>query len=594
MTTFGEKGRVNPRIITKNFFIIDIGTILYRNSNRKFMYANYTQNFGSSLIRGLRLRKDRVDVKRDPVYITTPHLKEKEFNGYSILSYCFEDQEQLNVGEYSYTIEMSIVDPLQGIVEGYVFDIRGNLLTKLQEAKEYLNNTREYDAIRQEITNTGKQKMNSILNNSALQQSFDSFLKLFKMLTGKKFGNVCSSIGMLDKIYLSDSPMSLVNSLIKVVEDVLFETSKYFEISAIIDSTTRLSPSSMIEVEYTFKELVDYGVKSKGLYDVIESRISGINMTRGQFINRMKIEGRKFNPSGYSDSQNLGYLTPNKFMDYDLKDLSESKDAFFSLFSLAVDGSENTNIIIDKALQNPENSNVPSHLLKQDHSTFESFASTLGLSVENKYKSFKKDSRMSVQGRAGNQLGIDYGTNSEKENNRDFLDTGVKDETRSQHKIDRESSILERRSKEEELISRFLDASDGYDVFRRKDLVQGNSLSSRFSPSTILPNLSQNTQSIPVFIRDNAREFMIRDASNIFQSLYNKLFINNICTVQYLDSVKDTTGNLVLHWTTITDFDNVPKNVLCRLIRFRSDELSIKDSYIIDKEIMSKYFYLTN
>ena len=78
MSTFGMNG-------TKNFFIIDIGTILYRNSSRKFMYANYEEEIDSSIVSSIRVRKDRVDVKKDPVFIT--NIQEKNIDAFSTLSY---------------------------------------------------------------------------------------------------------------------------------------------------------------------------------------------------------------------------------------------------------------------------------------------------------------------------------------------------------------------------------------------------------------------------------------------------------------------------------------------------------------------------
>ena len=136
MSTFGLKDRINARVITKNFFMVDAETILYRNSNRRFMYANYQKSaqidgenligISPDLVIHMLIRKDRLDDKRNPVFIDKFQLK--PVDGESILSYCFEDQEELDVGEYSYTLEMSIVDPLQSVVEGYVYDIRYNLL----------------------------------------------------------------------------------------------------------------------------------------------------------------------------------------------------------------------------------------------------------------------------------------------------------------------------------------------------------------------------------------------------------------------------------------------------------------------------------
>lgn len=585
MSTFGMNG-------TKNFFIIDIGTILYRNSSRKFMYANYEEEIDSSVVSSIRVRKDRVDVKKDPVFIT--NIQEKNIDAFSTLSYCFEDQEQLDVGEYSYTLEMTLVEPLQQVVEGYVYDIQNNLLPKLQHAKEYLNNTREYNSLRQELSPTGIQKMGSILNNATTKESHTSFTRLFKLLTGEVFGVVCPSIGRIRNLWISPSPVRLVDSLIKVINDVLFETSKFYEISAILNDSSKVSPSSLITISHTFRETVDYGDKSRGLYDVIEETLSGIDLAKSQFRERMRTEGEKFVAGGYSDFQNLGYLTPNKFNNLDLRDLDESKDAFFSFFSTSVDGAENPNIKIDKALQDPENSNISRHALRKDHATFESFASTLGLSVENRTVRSKRAFKPASQMRTRATLGIDYGTNSLEERNNNFLDIGRRqEEDEKTSRADRKTSILERRSKEEELISRFLNSTDGYDVFRRKSIAQGDFLNSRFRLAGINQELHTGDD-VPVFLQDNGLELILRESSSIFESLYKKVYANNVYIVQYLHSVKDENGNMVLQWRNISDFDNVPDNVLCRLERYRNELLYVSDSYIVDREIMSKYFYLTN
>ena len=191
-------------------------------------------------------------------------------------------------------------------------------------------------------------------------------------------------------------------------------------------------------------------------------------------------------------------------------------------------------------------------------------------------------------------LGIDYGANSLEERNNNFLDIGRRqEEDEKTSRADRKTSILERRAKEEELISRFLNSTDGYDVFRRKSIAQGDFLNSRFRLTGINQEL-QTGDGIPVFLQDNGLELILRESSSIFESLYKKVYANNVYVVQYLHSVKDENGNMVLQWRNISDFDNVPDNVLCRLERYRNEVLYVSDSYIVDREIMSKYFYLTN
>ena len=70
------------------------------------------------------------------------------------------------------------------------------------------------------------------------------------------------------------------------------------------------------------------------------------------------------------------------------------------------------------------------------------------------------------------------------------------------------------------------------------------------------------------------------------------MFLNNVYVVQYLKSIRDENGNLSLNWQTISDYDSVPDNVLCRLYKYRNDRIYVTDSYLVDREIMSKYFYL--
>tara|TARA_Y100000114_G_scaffold65238_1_gene59763 strand:+ start:1987 stop:4635 length:2649 start_codon:yes stop_codon:yes gene_type:complete len=593
MSTFGLKGRIDPRVITKNFFMVDVETILYRNSNRRFMYANHLKfgednliDISPNLVNHMLIRKDRLDDKRNPVFIDKFQLKPVE--GESILSYCFEDQEELDVGEYSYTLEMSIVDPLQSVVEGYVYDIRYNLLPKLEEAKEYINNTREYNHTRDFISNTGKLKMKSILDNTAQKDSQRSLAKLFRMLTGIEFSDLFGGMTKLSSIFNSNSPRRKVISLIKIANDILFETSKYFEIDTVYGNNSRVSPSSVIEFEHTFKETVDYGVKSRGLYDIVEARISGIDFVGSQFLERMKNEGTKFNPTGYEDFQNLGYLTPNRFNNLVLRDLTNIKDAFFSFFSTAVDGAEKPNILLDKALLDPENSNVSRSTLRKEHATFESFAATLGLSIESQTVRNRKKEKSSDQ---KSVLGVDYGRNSKSDKNSNFLDTGVKGGRNARSRSDRKSAILERRSKEEELISRFLNSPEGYDISRRRSIKQGDALDSRINRANVFQNL-RTEEDLPVFLQDNGQSLILSDTFGIFGSLQRKVFLNNVYVVQYLKSIRDENGNLSLNWQTISDYDSVPDNVLCRLYKYRNDRIYVTDSYLVDREIMSKYFYL--
>lgn len=77
--------------------------------------------------------------------------------------------------------------------------------------------------------------------------------------------------------------------------------------------------------------------------------------------------------------------------------------------------------------------------------------------------------------------------------------------------------------------------------------------------------------------------------ANIFTALFHRLILNNLYVVYYLSSFDQ---NLNPIWTPLTELSELPEGTLCKLDRFRADSLGIKDSLLVDREIMSKYFYL--
>lgn len=573
---------------TTGFFFFDIERILMRNSDRAFLYANSDIDFTSEHVLDVRVRKERVEDKNYISYIES--ITEKSTPYQSILSYQFDDQDTQEVGKYAYTAELTLLDPMQSIVESHVVETVGkrySILKVLKECLEYLNNSKEYNSLTEEITSSGRREIENKLRNDGVEQSLMMFHDLYFLFTGNRFYDVCQGYRELREIYESPSPKAKISNLIRAIEDFIFEVSKYFDLESLNGTANRTSPSSIIEVNYRFPQLVDCEIMDRGLFAANGIR-KGIS--KAEYTSRMEQELQKFSSLNTDNARNLGYITPDTFRDIDLLDLKNSEDAFFSFVTTSFVGSESTNLQIDKALLDPEINTAPDYSIKNDSATFEEFASTLGLSVipigrlQIESEDSQEDFRL--------VRGIEYGKNSITANNGDFLDTGIRRESRiSTSSQNRKTALLTRRSKKEELITRFLNATDGYSLLDRESFVQGEYQNSRHDNSRSLQVALQD--SVPTFLSIHPNFYYKSGSEDVFTSLFYRMFINNIFVVQYLRSVKDQSGSMTMQWEDVRDLDNVPSGVLCRLERYRSDVNGIKDSYLVDREIMSKYFYLS-
>ena len=581
---------ISDGIGTRNVFYLNLHRILLRNSKYSFLYTNILQNIQSysfnlkelSPIASARIEKRRVDLDSQFKFIN--NVNSRDIDSPGMLNFFFTDMSSESIGKYRYTLELSLVDPMEQILETLATDIildKESILKSLKACAEHTNNSNGYDNIRNELSKQSKSFNTLLLSTANTRRSFKSFKKLFSIFTGQDYDTECPTLSNLSVLAKSRDS---IEHLITSIEDFMFEVSKYFPVLNMTDeSASTVKPSSYINIRYEFNKDIDYSVQDRGMYDIVEDSISGYDISRSDFAARMIQESSKYRNSPTSNPSNLGYATPNRFSDTSFADLESSTELFFTFFSSIMGTANDPNIDIDLALSDPDNYQVSVDALKKDHAMFESFASNLGMSVTS---NSVPEMRSKVEsGLKTTTRGIESGTNSKSSNSEVFLDIGAARETIDTKNY--KTSLSEIRSKKEELINRFLVSSDGYGILDREEYTQGTKQTKRFKASNYAS--AGNIVNVPKFIGMHPSFFSRSASKDIFTALFHRLVLNNVFNIFYLSGF-DSNMNAI--WLPMRDLSQVPLGTLCRLEKFRSDRLGIKDSLAVDREIMSKYFYL--
>lgn len=584
---------VSDSIGTRNVFYLNLHRALLRNSKYSFLYTNILQNLQSysfdlkelALLGQVRIEKRRIDLDSRIQYIN--NVQSRDIASPEMLNFYFTDPVPGTIGKYRYTLEMSINDPMEQILETLATSIllsKKGILKSLKACAEHTNNSSGYDNVRNELTNQSKSFNTLLLATSETRESFENFKQLFGIFTGQDYDSLCPTLSTLSVLAKSKDS---IEHLITLIQDFMFEVSKYFPILDMTDeSRSAIKPSSHISIRYEFKQDIDYSVQSRGMYDIIEDSVSGYDMTRSAFASRMSQESAKYLATPAPNPSSLGYMTPNKFSNMSLVDVQDSAELFFNFFSSMMYGTDTPNIDIDLALADPENYQVSADVLKKDHTTFESFATSLGVSViSNNIPELKNSGNKGLLNTTNKTKGIESGENSKSFSSNIFIDTGTVADI-----IDRKnykSSLSEMRSKKEELINRFLVSYNGYGLLDREEYTQGTKQSKRFKAAMYAA--AGTVTNIPKFIGMHPIFFSRSASKDIFTALFHRLILNNIYNIFYLSGFDSNMNGI---WLPLRDLGQVPTGTLCRLEKFRSDKLGIKDSLAVDREIMSKYFYL--
>lgn len=579
---------------TRNVFYLNLHRILLRNSKYSFLYTNMLQNLQSysfnlkelAPIASARIEKRRVDLDSQLKFIN--NVNSRDIDSPALFNFFFTDAISESVGKYRYTLELSLIDPMEQILETLATAIildKKSILKSLKACAEHTNNSNGYDNVRNELSKQSKSFNTLLLNTADTRRSFASFKEIFSIFTGLVYDEVFELCPALTNLSVLAKSRDSIEHLITFIEDFMFEVSKYFPVLNMTDeSDSTIKPSSYINVRYEFNKDIDYSVQDRGMYDIVEDSISGYDISRSDFAARMIQESSKYRNSPTSNPSNLGYATPNKFSGTSFLDLESSTELFFTFFSSIMGAGIDPNIDIDLALADPDNYQVSIDVLRKDHTMFESFAANLGMSV---FSNNLPEIRSKV---GSGQLitttrGIESGKNSKSSNSEVFLDKGAAQEAIDSRNY--KTSLSEMRSKKEELINRFLVSSDGYAMLDREEYTQGTKQTKRFKAANYAS--AGNVTNLPKFIGMHPSFFSGSASKDIFTALFHRLVLNNIFNIFYLSGF-DSNMNAI--WIPMRDLSQVPLGTLCRLEKFRSDKLGIKDSLAVDREIMSKYFYL--
>ena len=617
------------RLYTRNTFYFNMHTFFMRKTKFPFMYLplfsppinSYFTNSKADPILMLqradilsmnvfRYREDGSDKKLVATKSTIVELDLPNGAPLGIRGFIFDDIgfKNLTHGKYYYSVEMQLKDPMEDLIENLAASCH-NMLNALTMARSYIhNNAKEYNEMRDELSQTAKNKINSILSVTA-NSFFPDFKVLFAIMTNQRFSDVSLALDDLSVVALERRK---VENLHRVVEDLLFHVGKFYETKDMYSSPSQgfynlssfIKPSSEISYSRIWKRnLMDAKADQAGMLDILENYFTGYYLTTNGYNIRTTIETQKHQAPTGQTSVDIGYLTPNKIDDIEIFDLNDNDtSAFMALFLNMLekpDLTENERSMMAALLSTNNNYDFTVSELKNNTGMFESFITDQGVSVfnlaaEEEETSFKKTPKDVIRG-------IDGGRNlGYKEERGGFLFSHEEDDSDLNLEEKQELALSSLRSefaKKELLISKALRANHGYSILDRKDFTQGTSQRKRYHLQNINNRLNHahNFGIVPNFYDYYAHKLIDADRPNLYTSALNRFLVDNVFIVYYLNGFD---SNMNPQWRHLTNFETIKQNkgtngaLLCKLERYKSDVLLLGDGAMSDREILSKYFYL--
>ena len=607
-----KKANISPYVY--GTFFVNLYQLAKRNTPYPFLYTNLEKSFNPfdsgfepniKLIRIYRIRKDVKDKKQlIPNVYNIPGRLANESQGFYFSDLEFEG---LTHGNYTYEIEMEIVDPIQDFMEDCVYHSK-LLAHRFKKAIEYIhNNPQTYNEVRDEINSQGKSDISNIISFGSQDTTTElqKFGRLLLALTGIN-PNLLAPFSSAAQIV----ERRLIENMHRIIEDVIHAASKYFEVESINSnsSSSTQSPKEVISYSRIWNIDVSPEYLSKGLINVFGSRE---NLDENFYNQRMRQEILGHDQQVYdayaNNPMNFGCLTPKGIDDLDTynQDGTLNLEAYFKLFSNIIEkkgtGQEELEYIV--SLFQAENQTYVSTIadIKNNSAMFESFLHDLGATVEN---STMLSSNSITASESASSFGIDDGENnfgSKISNFGSFERVSDEDKQGLENKRDEiKESIITEKVKKERLIMNMLLDRKGYGILDRTDFTQGDKKRKRFNFNF---NFTQKTEGkpYPAALKNTSKYFSLSKNGNGDRSKMPlaRFILDNNYMVFYLSGFD---GNMNPQWKHLVDFENLRNTVnsqdyglsrvLCKLKRFQNSEIHIGQGSTSDREIMCKHFYL--
>jgi len=610
----GESG-MSPYVY--GTFFVNLYQLVKRNSPYPFLYTNleksspFNDSFESNItsMRIYRIRKDTKDAKH---LVTNVHsMPGKLANETQGFHFSDLDFGRLTHGNYTYEIEMEIIDPIQDFMEDCVYHSK-LLALRFKSSIEYIhNNPTSYNEIRDEINSQGKSDISNIISydSQETKKELRKFARLFFALTG---------IDPMRLVPLLSAAQSterrLIENMHRIIEDVIHAASKYFEVESINSSSSNSSQSPREIISYSRIWKIDVSPEylTKGLINVFGSKTQlSENFYKQRMVQEITGHDQQVYDAYANNPLNFGCMTPQGIDDLNTYNLDGTLnlEAYFKLFSNIIDkkgsGQEEFDFIV--SLFQTENQPYTSTIadIKNNSAMFESFLHDLGGTVENStMSSLSTNVSSDISSEASFSFGIDNGENSfgSKTSNFGSFDK-VSDEDKQSLEDKRDEikgTMIAEKTKKEVLIMNMLLDREGYGILDRTDFAQGDKKRKRFNFNF---NFAQKTagKPYPAALRNTSKYFSLsrNGEGDRTKMPLARFILDNNYMVFYLSGFDE---NMNPQWKHLVDFQNLRNTVsseeyglnrvLCKLKRFQNSEIHIGQGSTSDREIMCKHFYL--
>lgn len=648
---------IHVPVYTNGIFYINFIQLLKRNTRHAYMYNNimnmdptFKQSFYQSVnIIKLDIYRVRIDSPQQKIKIAdinSSNLQKLPGYRHDSCGFSFDDIafRDLTFGEYTYEIDLEIVDPIYDIIEYHVENLRYGIKTYGNMIDYIHNNPQEYNELRDQLSTKAINDLGDIektTSNSGITYSdhVQSFFDLFQILTGAPLWAIELMLGLAvylieqygtgtvkETEYKNQMMLELLNgqnhlerrkieNRHRIMQDVIFAAEKFFEVRAMNSSSPTTVQSSKELVKYSREWKVEASprVVDGGMCNMMSlgASLNGFNMA--MYEDRMSLEAAKHGGLDTVQTKNLGFMTPDGIDDISIYDSTtfSNIDTFLKLFSNIMETQVgNTNLEnYRKMVAGTGNYSFKVQELKNDSGLFESFLHSLGATCTNKdmmslntyLGGFKKDKNFATgiddarNKRAGALSPQQTRTlfNSEDEEEQLPMEErrqNVKDELAMQY------------IKKEHLIMIMLLSGKGYSILDRESYEQGNKQATRFDYDFDYPNERPIGKPYPKLFESNVAVEYFNMAENgkrnPLDMPLHRFILDNTFLVYYMS---DIDINMKPVWTQLVNLESARNKMLaigadrliCKLERYKDSNFFIGQGATSDREIISKYFYLT-
>ena len=633
-------------LYTTNHFYFSLMEFLIQNARYPFLYRNigyletdFDLNFVEDQSTGLGTRvvqvipetvrrlleyfeinkmeiyRKRKDFKTQSVRVATfDQIVENDSLNY-VIGYTFEDRQfsKLEDGEYTYEIQLEAYDPMENLIEELTLNTK-RLSSRLSGILSLINNRNvsnnndiepSYNELRDELSEEMIAEISAFnsISNSDLRKEINEFRILFTLFTQQEFFEIASPLQDIDNIFRNKR---LIENFGRIVDDVLFEIQKYYEIKDITKaSLSSINPSSIINLNKTWNANIPSKNDNSMILDFIGNQAYDVSFAN--FEQRMNLEAERRGLTGAS--LNLGFVTPEKMDNLDIYN-STSKERLskmvLDLIETPVNSNKQKKIVAD--LFGGEYVRHPISDLKNNFGAFQTLIGDLGVTVTNKSARLFSNTAKSLKSETPVSFGVDDGVNTP--GTKQLAGQGTYNpvqiptsENDSSEQDDGKQTISERffndLLKREDLISRVLTYDTGYSLLDRENFIQGNKRTRRLNFEDSLEGFEEdkNKRNVPSLF-ESKLESILTDATgtSIDSKVFNRLILDNTFLIYYLESFDKSMQPVWVHLTDISKVGEIlgqKGRVFCKLKRYQSSSSNIGQGAFSDREIFLKYFYLT-